>query len=340
MDALVENDAPLAWVGVDTVAERAYRLLLSRDSTTVDDVVSALGVPAAEGLAVLERLHHAGLMSRRSSGEFFTVDPRHALRALVESRERQLAAVREAAGPLGALFDAARRAGDGGPGTAVISGLEAVGDRYYRLKQAARSELCALDRPPFLLAPNEPLDEAAVRRGVRVRAVYAAASFEADGGWQELGSLVSRGEEARVVPALPVKLAMADRSAAMVSLSLSVGSAEYLYTESPPLLATMGEFFENYWAVASPLTGEPGSGTLPAAPPEAPAPGTDRSHRPTDEERNLLALFAAGVKDEAIARQLGISPRTLRRRIQELFTELGATNRFGAGVAAARRNWI
>lgn len=268
------------------------------------------------------------------------MDPRHALRSLVESRERQLAAVREAAGPLGALFDAARRAGDGGPGTAVISGLEAVGDRYYRLKQAARTELCALDRPPFLLAPNEPLDEAAVRRGVRVRAVYAAASFEADGGWQDLGSLVSRGEEARVVPALPVKLAMADRSAAMVSLSLSVGSAEYLYTESPPLLATLAEFFENYWISASPLTGEPGSGTLPAASPEAPVPGENRSHRPTDEERNLLALFAAGVKDEAIARQLGVSPRTLRRRIQELFTELGATNRFGAGVAAARRDWI
>lgn len=333
----MENDTSLAWVGVDRVAEEAYRLLLSRDGATVDDVVAALGVTDGEALALLERLHHAGLMSRRSSGEFFTVDPRHALRALVESRERRLAAVREAAGPLGAIFDAARRARDGGPGTSVISGLEAVGDRYYRLKQTARTELCALDRPPFLLAPNEPLDEAAVRRGVRVRAVYAAASFEADGGWQELGSLVSRGEEARVVPALPIKLAMADRSAAMVSLSLSVGSAEYLYTEAPPLLEVLGAFFENYWAAAVPLTGSPASGTLP---PAAPADGAARDRQPTDEERNLLALFAAGVKDEAIARRLGVSPRTLRRRIQDLFTELGATNRFGAGVAAARRDWI
>ncbi|MEU4093607.1 helix-turn-helix transcriptional regulator [Streptomyces sp. NPDC026673] len=333
----MENDASLAWVGVDRVAEEAYRLLLSRDSATADDVVGALGVTDGEALALLERLHHAGLMSRRSSGEFFTVDPRHALHALVESRERRLAAVRESAGPLGAIFDAARRARDGGPGTSVISGLEAVGDRYYRLKQTARTELCALDRPPFLLAPNEPLDEAAVRRGVRVRAVYAAASFEADGRWQELGSLVSRGEEARVVPALPIKLAMADRSAAMVSLSLSVGSAEYLYTEAPPLLEALGEFFEHYWAAAVPLTGSPASGTLP---PAASADGAAPGRRPTDEERNLLALFAAGVKDEAIARQLGISPRTLRRRIQDLFTELGATNRFGAGVAAARRDWI
>lgn len=114
MDALVENDAPLAWVGVDTVAERAYRLLLSRDSTTVDDVVAALGVTADEGLAVLEQLHHAGLMSRRSSGEFFTVDPRHALHALVESRERRWP--RCARRPARWACSSTR---PGGPGTAV-----------------------------------------------------------------------------------------------------------------------------------------------------------------------------------------------------------------------------
>ncbi len=54
----------------------------------------------------------------------------------------------------------------------------------------------------------------------------------------------------------------------------------------------------------------------------------------------VLALMAVGMKDEAIARQLGMSPRTLRRRSQELLAELGAGNRFQAGVEAARRGWI
>lgn len=334
----MEEGAPLAPVGVDAETERTYRHLLVRGGGTADDVAARFGVTAEEGLAVLERLHRAGLVSRRSSGEFFTVDPRHALAALVVSHERRLAAVREAAGPLGAIFDVARRAGTGEPGTRVISGLPAVADHYYRLKQTARVEICALDRPPFLLAPNGQLDEAAVGRGVRFRAIYAAASFDVDGGWQELGSLVSRGEEARVTPALPIKLAMADRSAAMVSLSLSVESVEYLYTEAPPLLDALVELFERHWAAASPLAEVPGSGPLPRSAEAGHA--ADPGREPTDEERNLLALFAAGVKDEAIARQFGISSRTLRRRIRELFAELGATNRFGAGVAAARRNWV
>ena len=54
----------------------------------------------------------------------------------------------------------------------------------------------------------------------------------------------------------------------------------------------------------------------------------------------MLTLMAVGMKDDAIARQLGISPRTLRRRSQELLVELAAGNRFQAGVEAARRGWI
>ncbi|MED7825098.1 LuxR family transcriptional regulator [Streptomyces chiangmaiensis] len=331
------EDTPLGLVGLDAQAEAVYRHLLVRGGGTVDNIVAAFGVSFEHALALLEGLHHSGLVSRRSSGEFLTVDPRHALRTLVESRERQLAAVRDTAGRLGEIFDDARRSSTADSATRTISRPEEVGDCYYRLKQAARSEICAMDRPPFLLAPNGPLDEAAVRRGVRVRVVYAAASFDAESGWQALGSLVSRGEEARVAPTLPIKLAMADRSAAMVSLSLSADSNECLYTEAPPLLQALTELFEHYWATAPSLSGGPGSESLPS-----PGPSTqgDQTRKPTNEERNLLALFAAGVKDDAIARQFGVSTRTLRRRIQDLYTELGTTNRFGAGVAAARRNWV
>lgn len=334
---MMENDAPLELVGLDTEAEAVYRHLLVRSGGTVDEIVAAFGVSFEHALALLERLHHSGLVSRRSSGAFLTVDPRHALRTLVESRERQLAAVRDAAGPLGAIFDDARRSSTAEPATRTISGPEAVGDCYYRLKQAARSEICAMDRPPFLLAPNGPLDEAAVRRGVRVRVVYAAASFDAESGWQALGSLVSRGEEARVVAGATHQIGDGgpvgrDGLAELVSRQQRVP-----LHRSTPLLKALTELFEHYWTTAPSLSGGPDSESLPS-----PGPSTqgDQTRKPTDEERNLLALFAAGVKDDAIARQFGVSTRTLRRRIQDLYAELGTTNRFGAGVAAARRNWV
>lgn len=57
-------------------------------------------------------------------------------------------------------------------------------------------------------------------------------------------------------------------------------------------------------------------------------------------EKSLLRGLATGEKDEVIARRLGMSVRTCRRRISALLQELGATSRFQAGVRAARLGWL
>jgi DNA-binding NarL/FixJ family response regulator len=54
----------------------------------------------------------------------------------------------------------------------------------------------------------------------------------------------------------------------------------------------------------------------------------------------VLELLQLGLKDETIARQLGISLRTVRRRIAMVMDEVGATTRFQAGIEAARRGLI
>jgi DNA-binding NarL/FixJ family response regulator len=56
--------------------------------------------------------------------------------------------------------------------------------------------------------------------------------------------------------------------------------------------------------------------------------------------RLLLDQLAAGAKDEQIARTLGMSLRTVRRRVAQLLDELGAESRFQAGVEAVRRGWL
>ena len=56
--------------------------------------------------------------------------------------------------------------------------------------------------------------------------------------------------------------------------------------------------------------------------------------------RLLLEQLARGAKDEQIARTLGLSLRTVRRRVADLMDDLGAGSRFQAGVEAVRRGWI
>lgn len=62
--------------------------------------------------------------------------------------------------------------------------------------------------------------------------------------------------------------------------------------------------------------------------------------RLSDRDRTIITLMAAGLTDEAIARRLRLSRRTVVRRITALLDRLGATTRFQAGVQAANRGWL
>jgi DNA-binding NarL/FixJ family response regulator len=65
--------------------------------------------------------------------------------------------------------------------------------------------------------------------------------------------------------------------------------------------------------------------------------GADRL---TDQQQAAIRMLAAGMKDEKIARSLGISLRTLSRLLSEVMQELGASSRFEAGVRAAKLGWL
>ena len=69
---------------------------------------------------------------------------------------------------------------------------------------------------------------------------------------------------------------------------------------------------------------------------------TDRSFggEPTDETRLLLKLMATGATDRAIARELGISERTVHRRIARLQLRLGVQSRFQLGALVSVKHWL
>lgn len=66
--------------------------------------------------------------------------------------------------------------------------------------------------------------------------------------------------------------------------------------------------------------------------------GPPRRSAPAD--RRLLWLLAGGASDDVIARELGISRRTLFRRLQVMMARLGAANRFQLALQAQRNGWL
>ncbi|MFI4867787.1 MAG: LuxR C-terminal-related transcriptional regulator [Steroidobacterales bacterium] len=65
-----------------------------------------------------------------------------------------------------------------------------------------------------------------------------------------------------------------------------------------------------------------------------------RSARLTAREREVLALVAAGISNKGIARELEVSPNTVKFHIAAILEKLDAATRAEAVVAALRRGEI
>jgi DNA-binding CsgD family transcriptional regulator len=131
------------------------------------------------------------------------------------------------------------------------------------------------------------------------------------------------GEKIRIrQKKLPMKLIIIDDHSALVPLG-PFGSPALLI-RAKPLVALFQRFFDLVWDTATPYE-----------------PNAKRSAtQPKVAHHKLLELMATGMKDEAIARQCDVSVKTVRRHIAKIMNELGARNRFAAGVAAVRLGLI
>ncbi|MEU5284076.1 DNA-binding response regulator [Streptomyces sp. NPDC020755] len=66
----------------------------------------------------------------------------------------------------------------------------------------------------------------------------------------------------------------------------------------------------------------------------------DAAPRPSGIERRVLVSMCTVGKDEAGARELGVSVRTYRRHVADLMQTLGAASRAQAALLARERGWI
>ncbi|MFC7217187.1 helix-turn-helix domain-containing protein [Streptomyces polyrhachis] len=323
----------LAPVGIDAFDEQVYRALLACRAASPAELAGGLSTSSDRVVRALDRLHARGLVGRMSGvrRRYAAIDPQHAVEALIQKRSAELGQVRSAAAELARLFEAAR--GGEAEEVEIVSGREALGRWFVRLQQEAKEQVRTLDRPPYALTTANPVEENAMRGGVAYRAVYAPEALEWPGVLDDIRHLVAHGEEARVLPGLRLKLAIADETLALMPLSLDLTDVRAAVIRPSLLLDALTHYWQLCWEQATPLL------TSQPAADDGSGEGAEEDG-PAEEDRLLLALLVSGLKDEAIARQLGWSVRTMRRRMSRLHEQLGAVNRFQAGAVAARRGWI
>ncbi|GAA3061693.1 MULTISPECIES: helix-turn-helix transcriptional regulator [Actinomycetes] len=302
-------------LGLSGEAAEAYLTLLAQGSRRV--------IPPEP---VRAELAAAGLLGESGDeGVWLLNDPRQVLRAVARRHRRQAEAVLHLEHQLGSLWD--RPTESGTEIVEVLHGRSAVTQVADSSQLAVRHEVRSLDRGPY--SPSTagemcPIQRQMLPRGIRYRTVYGEDAAAAPDIRRAIGESVDLGEEARVHAAVPMRLRLMDDDLGLIVLNEEERVTGVVVHPSPLLDALIG-LFDSIWATSVPL------GVADDIPHLDDVDG---------QTRQLLRLMASGLTDEHMARELGISRRTLSRRVQDLLERTGARTRFQLGVQAARRGWL
>ncbi|MDJ0464885.1 helix-turn-helix transcriptional regulator [Streptomyces sp. H27-C3] len=331
-----------------------YQELRLRGASSFDEVAGELDLAPAERERCRDELTSLGLMvatgsnhdsslalksGERPESESDTVTvvaPETALLRLLRREQRRLKDhLAEADRTYGVLDTLADRFLHGGALTQSEVEVEVVTD-YRRIQQVLADMSDTMRHDSLSMVPGSlqreiperalDRDRSQVNKGVRVRCIHNQ-RFTAVPEMAEFFRLKAEsGVELRLSPVVPMNMIIADQDIALIPLDPENPSVGAIVARGPALVRSYIALYEYCWHTATPYgdsasTEQGGDGL-------------------TEQQQAALRMLATGMKDEKIARSLGVSLRTVSRLLSEVMQELGASSRFEAGVRATRLGWL
>jgi DNA-binding CsgD family transcriptional regulator len=321
-------------VGLSPLEEQAYRLLLRRRSATPAQLGEELGLTPRETAEACEALERKGFASRTTGTEthLLAAPPSAAVDVVALQLERQVQQARVAAARLADEWAAAADGRRVEELVQIVTGAEAMAHRFELLLAGAQHEILGFVAQPLLVADQINVDAnvQALGRGVRSRTIYERALFDIPRVADLVAQCEAAGEKAGVVEALPSKMILVDRTIALLPVNLDVPGVEpSAALVHAPLTDSLVALFEELWRRAVPLAlTDDASGARP------------RPEAPNGEDRRLLSLLVGGLSDDAVGRQLGLSRRTVHRRLQRLMAAAGVDSRLQLVWWATSAGWL
>ena len=314
----------LELLGLSGAELSLYRTLRPHSGRTVAELAGSLEVSGEEFLDLVATLRSSGVL-REDNGVVTIPSPTQLLSEVISVEADQLRASVERLERVRTSIPAVRGLLDDPVTDQTLSGVELrVGGNIHEVLQGwvreSTGDLMWV-RPDQWMLPYDAgmarVVRAALERGQRSRAIYPARVL--DEAPSTIFDRMASGEEVRLLAEVPSRMAIVANVGALVPEHWGESNDRRIVIQQPGLAAVLAELFDEMWVRAVVVPGP----------------------LPVDLDRRLLLeQLSRGAKDEQIARTLGLSLRTVRRRVAALLSDLGAETRFGAGVEAVRRGWI
>lgn len=325
-DGRPTESSPLSVVGLTAAHEGLYRGVLHTPGRSLAELATTTGIDRRRLSDQVDTLCSLGLLVRQGES-VAAAPPGVALERLIADETRRLHAAGEQLEAVRALVPtlaAEHRRARAQQREPVLLEWVGVGDLLSVLRNLSTptaGDLRWLRPAPWQTPETSGIDDWVVEvvgSGQRSRAIYPSRVI--DEVPYPVRARAEAGEHVRVLAHVPQRFVVVGSSAVLLAEDTGADSLRLLVRE-PVVVAAVAMVFDSLWERAMSV---PGLGEV--------------STRDTlDDRRLLIDLLASGARDEQIAGVLGISLRTVRRRVAELLTELDASSRFQAGAEAVRR---
>jgi DNA-binding CsgD family transcriptional regulator len=318
---------PLSALGIDALSEQIYRQCLRSPGLSVESLCDVVGRRIEEVRRNLESLVDHNLVAV-DDDRVFPDPPEFALGRLLNQHGRRLA---EAESALDQARDEVNsyiaehlvgQRADWQPVSVDIVPATDLTDVMLTLVANTSGELLFLRPDQWFLPTGARMDVAVTAEmatGRSSRVIYPARVIETNP--ENVHARARAGELIRVLPEVPTRMAIFGSEAAVLPEIWGSSGGSRLLIRQPSMVSACIAYFDQLWGHA---VTTPGFG----------------SELALDDRQQLLGLLARGAKDEQVARTMGVSLRTVRRRIASLLAELGVDSRFQAGMEAVRRDWL
>ncbi|WP_229924980.1 helix-turn-helix transcriptional regulator [Streptomyces sulfonofaciens] len=247
------------------------------------------------------------------------------LEAHIREQQRRIDALREALHPFSPLYHRRRSPREA---LEILENVQDVRNALNRASERCREEVLSCQpgggsRVPEAMQEALQRDQAMLGRGIVLRTLYHHTARFNGPSQAYVAANSALGGQYRTSHELFGRLIVFDRELAFIPLHDDRWGAVVIREAST--VAYLCQIFEQTWDRATPFADPVGQ-------------GLEKVSREIQE--TIIRLLAAGIKDEAIARRLGMSLRTARRHIADIMEQLDATSRFQAGVNAAARGLV
>ncbi|MFF3750921.1 LuxR family transcriptional regulator [Streptomyces sp. NPDC002018] len=322
---------------VDEFVVQVYEYTLGCDSVTPEGLTRELDVPPHRIEEAFDVLRGLRLIKEvpGGRGELIAVNPEAAqmellvpLERAIHDNRRQLVGVKSQLLSFMEAFSNTQRARPRRETVVVTDDRHEIELRLMEAAQSCESEVlvmqpCVAQEPPELTY-SRPLVLEARQRGADARVLYPHTARGDAGTRSYVRDLTDLGGKVRTSREIHGRFLIFDRRVAFVPADATGEGNGVAIVYDPSVAAFLGSIHDLVWQSAFGLeSGAVGYGGIL-----------------DDLKTTILELLAAGIKDEVIARRVGMSDRSFRRHVAAIMQDLAADSRFQAGVTAARTGLI